>query len=354
MATDPQTYPWVSVTSRDLLGRVGSFITEIEGLELKVPEDDVAVARGALFAPRLIAALDDALALLEQTEAHYRREQESRDGVMERAESLADIGRLISWEIASQEVTELLSQAGSKLRAARQDLIAAIDQEDFLRVTSSCDSGLRALKRTLITAESVLHDYEGLEPPRRSWIDLGVSLQSRRLYSQLRRSILEEPIPEDDPTLERRLRELAERLEALKDHEIYPLLRFDDRVALRDLRQRIESWLGAPGRDPRPGMGLWQEVTGFAELLKAINHRHELRQHDRRLVRRTFHRLIQSGAPPFEPDRGPASELDPLLGLDDELDELILNRESQGSETWRRVLTRLLHSLSEPGTLVRS
>lgn len=336
------------VSSKDVLERLGSFVGGLEGIELRVPEDDAAVARGALFAPRLAAALDEAVDLLKWAEAHYEREQQRRSEVMETADSLTDIGRLISWEIAGQEITDQLFLARSELRGARQDLVAAIDQEDFLRVTSSCDSGLRTLKRTMISVESVLHDYEGLEPPRRQWTDLEVSLQNRRLYGQLRRQILGGPRPDERPVLEQRLGEVAGRLAAIRDLEIYPLLRFDDRVALRDLRQRIEEWLAAPYRDLRSGTSLWQDLTGFAEMLKGVNHRQELRQHDRSLVRRTYRRLFDPGAPPLDPDEGPAYELAPLLGLDDELDELLLKRAPGDGDSWRRVLTRLLHSLSWP------
>src|SRR5688572_31715474 len=59
-----------------------------------------------------------------------------------------------STEIAGQEVTDLLFLARADLRGALQDLVASVDSEDFLRVASSCDAGLRTLKRTLISVES--------------------------------------------------------------------------------------------------------------------------------------------------------------------------------------------------------
>jgi hypothetical protein len=336
-----------------ILDRLGAFVAGLEGIDFRLPEDEVSVVQGAQFAPRLAATLDQAVEILREVEAYYQGERESRGAVMDDADTLADIGQLISWEIAGQEITDLLFVARNELRIARQDVTTALGQEDILRLASSCDSGLRTLKRTLFSVESMLFDYEGLEPPRRRWIDLEVSLQSRRLYGQLRRHILSGPRPEDRPVLEQRLREVAVRLGALRDLEIYPLLRFDDRVLFRDLRHRIEEWLGAAHRDLWSGSRLWQDIHGITELLKAINFRQELREHDRRAVRRVYQRLCEAGAPPFEAAWGPIHELAPLLGLDDELDDLLLRSEPCDTGVWRTALGRLLESLSAAPSIDR-
>jgi len=328
------------------LERLGAVIQELQGLQFQVPEDDAAVARAALFAPRLLKAIEGGIELLQAAQTHYGLPSDDGEQVAG-AESLHQIGELISGEIAAQEVADLLFLARADLRGARQDLIGAVRQEDFLRVASSCDSGLRTLKRTLISVESALHDFEGLEPPMREWSDLEVSLRTRRLYGELCREVLRSPLP-DDRALPDRLATIHDRLDRLREHDVYPLLRFDDRVTMRELRRRISAWIVADTHDLLAGTHLWQDVVGFAQLLKGVNHRQELRQHDRALVRRTYHQLFGRAAHLSEVSDDLLHQLDALYGLDDDLDALI-DRGAHGElPQWRDVLARLLHRLSTP------
>jgi hypothetical protein len=326
--------------------RLGAVIEELQTVHFHVPEDDLAVARGALFAPRLVERLRHAIDLLEAVQAHYERatvpEQDVRD-----ADSLDDIGHLISTEIAGQEVTDLVFLARTDLRGALQDLLASIDQEDFLRVASSCDAGLRTLKRTLISVESAIHDFEGLEPPMRQWTDLEVSLQTRRLYAEVRREVMRPPRP-DPATLPDRLASVHDRLHQLRELELYPLLRFDDRVAMRELRRRISAWIVADPPDLDSGHHLWQDIVGFAELLKTVSHRQELRQHDRALLRRAYHQLFGRAAHARFVSADLLHQLDALVGLDDELDLLLARREHGELPRWRESMARLLQLLSTP------
>jgi len=330
--------------SLNSLERLGAVIEELQTVHFQVPEDDLAVARGALFAPRLVDRIRHAIDLLEAIQFQYERatvpEQEVRA-----ADSLDDIGHLISTEIAGQEVTDLVFLARADLRGALQDLIASIDQEDFLRVASSCDAGLRTLRRTLISVESALHDFEGLQPPMRQWSDLDVSLQTRRLYADVRREVLRPPAP-DDATLADRLAGVHDRLHQLRELELYPLLRFDDRVAMRELRRRISTWIVADPPDLLAGRHLWQDLVGFAELLKTVSHRQELRQHDRALLRRSYHQLFGRAAHARTLSDDMLHQLDALAGLDDELDALLARREHGDLPRWREVMARLLQRLS--------
>ncbi|HEV8629576.1 MAG TPA: hypothetical protein VGV61_04600 [Thermoanaerobaculia bacterium] len=334
----------MSLASKKVLERLGAFIQELQSVQFQVPEDEAAVARGALFAPRLAAAIEEAMALLQSAHDHYERAGRQGEQVADVA-SLDDIGRLISTEVAGQEITDLLFLARTELRGALQDLIAAIDQEDFLRVASSCDSGLRTLKRTLISVESALYDFEGLEPPTRQWSDLEVSLKTRRLYAELRREILRAVQPRDD-RLPDRLAAVHDRLDRLRELDFYPLLRFDDRVTMRELRRRLSGWVIAEPHDLVAGRRLWQDLVGFGELLKEINHRQELRQHDRMLVRRAYHQLFGRSAHVHQVHEDLLYQLDALHGLDDELDSLLLRREQGELGRWREVLARLLQRLS--------
>jgi hypothetical protein len=330
--------------SASVLERLGAFVEELQAVHFQVPEDDAAVARSALFAPRLVKRLEQGIELLQAAQEHYEHAGVPEEEVRE-ADSLDDIGHLISTEIAGQEVTDLLFLARADLRGALQDLIAAVDHEDFLRVASSCDAGLRTLKRTLISVESALHDFEGLEPPMRVWSDLEVSLQTRRLYAEIRREVLRPP-PPDDALLPERLAAVHDRLDHLRELDVYPLLRFDDRVAMRELRRRISAWIVAEPYDLLAGGRLWDDLVGFAQLLKTVSHRQELRQHDRALLRRAYHQLFGRAAHARVLSDELLHQLDALDGLDDDLDALLARAERTDLPRWREVMTRLLRRLS--------
>jgi hypothetical protein len=328
-----------------VLDRLGAFIQELQGVQFQVPEDDAAVARSALFAPRLATAIEGAVALLQAAQEHYERFGTIADEQVADSESLDDIGKLISSEIAGQEIADLVFLARTELKGTLQDLISSVDQEDFLRVASSCDSGLRTLKRTLISVESAIYEYEGMDPPMRQWSDLEISLQTRRIYNDVRRSIVHVAKPSDG-ALADQLASVHDRLDRLRDLEIYPLLRFDDRVTMRELRRRLSSWVIQEPHDLLAGQRLWADLTGFAQLLKEINHRQELRQHDRAQLRRAYHQLFGRSTHPHEVHEDLLYQLDALYGLDDELDDLLLRRERVDLLRWREVLSRLLHRLS--------
>jgi hypothetical protein len=332
--------------SRQVLDRLGAFVEELQGVHFQVPEDEAAVARAALFAPRLVQRVRQGIDLLQAAQEHYEHAGVPDEEVRE-ADSLDDIAHLISTEIAGQEVTDLLFLARADLRGALQDLIAAVDQEDFLRVASSCDAGLRTLKRTLISAESALHDFEGLAPPMRQWSDLEVSLETRRLYADVRGEVLRPPAP-SDATLPDRLASVHDRLNRLRELPVYPLLRFDDRVAMRELRRRISAWIVAESPDLVAGSRLWEDLAGFAQLLKAVSHRQELRQHDRALLRRAYHQLFGRAAHARTVSEELLHQLHALDGLDDDLDALLARGEQADLARWREVMARLLRRVSTP------
>jgi hypothetical protein len=336
----------LSPRSRDTLGRLGAFVEELQTVQLQVPDDDVAVARAALFAPRLVKLLERGIELLGDAEHHHERSH-ARGNELADDDTLDDIGRLISSEIAGQEVADLLVLARAELRGALQDLIGAVDREDFVRVASSCDAGLRTLKRTLISAESALHDFEGLEPPIRAWSDLELSLATRKLYGELRRSVAGRVEP-DDAALPDRLAAVHDRLDHLREASVYPLLRFDDRVAMRELRRRISAWVVSDPPDLVTGRRLWQDIVGFAELIKQVSHRQELRQHDRALLRRAYHQLFGRTPHPKDLPEDMLHQLGALEGLDDDLDTLLARGERGDLARWRDAMTRTLHRLSTP------
>ncbi|HXT19525.1 MAG TPA: hypothetical protein VN923_02135 [Thermoanaerobaculia bacterium] len=201
------------------------------------------------------------------------------------------------------------------------------------------------MKRTLISVESALHDFEGLQPPMRVWSDLEVSLETRRLYADIRREVLRPP-PPNDATLADRLASLHDRFNRLRELAVYPLLRFDDRVAMRELRRRISTWIVEETPDLIAGARLWEDLVGFAQLLEAVSHRQELRQHDRVVLRRAYHQLFGRAAHERTVSADLLHQLRALDGLDDDLDALLARGDQHDLPRWRETMARLLRRLS--------
>jgi len=263
--------------------------------------------------------------------------------------SLQDIGLLISSEIASGEIRDLAFFARNELRSALDNLLAAADREHMAPIASHCEGGLRRLRKALVSIESAIYEYEGLEPPPEILVDLDVSLQTRQLFASLRREVARRRA--ETAPLEERLRAVAHRLVALRELRIYPFLRFDDRVQLRQLLGRILDWLNSDDRSTAAGRAVWEDLENFAGLLTQVNHRQELRQHDRTIVQRAHRALFRGPSCPEEVPADVLTELWELVGLDDALDELILNRRVRPASSWRPALERLRRSfqVSEGG-----
>ena len=109
--------------------------------------------------------------------------------------------------------------------------------------------------------------------------------------------------------------------------------------------KRILDWLNGEERDPILARRLWQDLSNFAEILVQVSHRQELRDHDLRLLIRAYRTLFPSGARRLQVPEDLLSDLKSLLGLDDELDRLIMGRPAGQVELWRRPLQRLKKGL---------
>jgi hypothetical protein len=314
-----------------------------QNLRFRLPEEEEETGRLRAFATALKGLIAEAIELLGAIQKVYEKASSTALEGQESDDSLLDIGRLISAEVASQEVFDVLFLARAELRGARQELVTGLRSTEWPRLASSADTGFRALKKSLIAIESSLYEYEGMEPPQRVWADLEVSLAVRRLYARLRHELLGPGEP-DRAGLFDRVETAVRRFRALRDSDIYPLLRFDDRQTFVRLRDRMEDWLHT-GREPAEGDRIWQDLTGFLELLKEVNYRQELRQHDRTRLRQAYRQLF--GPPSTPPSQTSVrEELEALVGLDSELDAILLSGGSADPEDWKETLARLLRDLS--------
>lgn len=207
--------------------------------------------------------------------------------------------------------------AVTELRQHRQRLAAQRASMAPQEIISCCGSALRAVKKCLYAVEPFLcnlENHEPLLPPR-----LATSLAVRRHYQKLWTFALSFG-EVDERSIRRALRGAGTRIAILIGNDVYNLLREDDRFRLRDLQTRILGWLSSE-EDPLAALRIWQDFALFVEMLRQINLREELIEHDRTILQEEFTRL--SSPQLRERASGEEGSLRSLIGLDDELDRLL-------------------------------
>lgn len=343
-----------------LMEWAGRLIKQAKGIDLLVTDEPGSLSLAATSAPQVLGVLRDAVDLLISIQDIYEfvapddADEEVEETPPVRADergvslfSLDDIGALISSEIAAQEIGNLAFVASAQLRTAIERLEAAITEANPLSMVSVGDAALRQFSRGLLPIESAIYEFEGKVPPIRVWGDLQTSLQTRRLYGDLRRRFLSIAEP-DDVHLEERLWEMGRELANLRTADIYTQLRIDDRLQIRGLLRRISEWLADEERKPIDGRRLWQDLTTFANLLSQVNNRQELQEHDSRIVAQAYQTLFRRPPFPSEIPMAILARFHAVLGRDDELDALIFGADDASIEQWESTLRRLLVTLGHP------
>ena len=326
----------------DFAQRFDVSILRVEELDVRVPEDSALIGLAADLVPKVTRLLRDGITLTRAVETAYDPKSTDvprpPDG-----DTLTHIGLMISAELAARDLNDVAYFARSELSAALERLEhAATRAGGELTLASSCEAGLRCLRKALVSVESALYEFEGRETPRRQWYDVELSLQIRKLYWNLRRET--GFAGSDGAGYESRLRRVLYRVVAFRELSVYPFLRVDDRVQLRSLLKRILDWLNGHARDPDEARRVWVDLQSFAELLVQVSHRQELQDHDREMLLRLRGQIVR-GADSLS--NTTLDEMQRLLGLDGELDDLIANRISF-AEAWREPLERLLERLTHP------
>ena len=125
-------------------------------------------------------------------------------------------------------------------------------------------------------------------------------------------------------------------------------MRIDDRLAIRKLQKRILAWLDHEPPKEEEGRRLWQDLVSFARLLSKVNEREELRQHDRKLLL-FFDNQFQAARLPDALTTAQRTELENLVGLDDELDEILLRPDITPADL-KVTFARLRQTLVSPGS----
>lgn len=334
-----------------LLGRVAALLERIQGIQLVIPHDTGYFRIDDALIDNIRALLADSGVLLRDVTDYFDeiapRDRPIIDSGDDDTGSLIRIGAEIANQMAAREIADLAFAARTQLQEIQGSLGGAVMRREVWMIASHADTGLRRAGKALITVESAIREFESLPPENRLWSDLDDSLETRRLYGQLRRAVKRRDV--EKAGLRESLKSAANRIAILRDLKVYPLLRIDDRLQIRRLQKRILGWLDQQDDGPEAtaaGERLWGDLSAFADLLSQVNNREELVDHDRRAVAEAYHRLFESGP---VPDRIPPqrlSLLEPLLGRDDELDQVVLLPTEHHTEDLRAPLERLRAELT--------
>ncbi len=346
---------------QSLMQQVSDLLDELREVDFSIPEDtgyfsieDDLVRRVRTLTRRAADLMRDAMECYE-AEAAAGETEEDIDASDDQA-FLKEIGAQISSRLAVEEVSGLAFVSRGQLL----DILAALDNaaraKQIWKVASHADTALRRSGRALIALESAMRECEGLPFEFRQWQDLDDSLEVRRIYSQFRRAVLNSGAgadldrwPEDPEALTERLKRAANRIAVLRNLEIYPFLRIDDRLPIRRLQKRIQAWLAAEGdHSPSAGAQLWSDLVSFARLLSQINLREELREHDRLVVDTLWRKFFADGDGPTKLSPSNLSLFEPLLGREDDLDHIILHPSKHGGQDLKPPLERLRKELGKP------
>lgn len=263
-------------------------------------------------------------------------EEESADVVAERLSAsvaeLLDRALEICGELsASTDATSALSvvvntadlafMAGTELRTLRQRLTAHTQRMDSWGMVCDCGRALRKVQKSMHALDVALCEAHGLSDPLVDESELATSLRVRKEYARMWRFVGAVGAANDD--LHAVLRGAGTICAILVGRDIYRRLRERDRYQLRQLQKRILNSLGSDPFDQRTAARLWEDWAGFVEMLRQVNNREELVQHDAACLERLA-RQLGLGRPV---DVGSLTEeLRSLRGLDDTLDVLALTQ----------------------------
>jgi hypothetical protein len=314
-----------------------AIVEEVSGLNVRAYEGRLADELIAELRPIAAALVDRALATIDDvvdrcmaapfgTSAEARPAEEGgataspREGAADERFELTLDSLVDQRSSPLQAIDDIAFLARLELRQRRGRLAALAPDRSQMDILAECERSLRGVRKSLAALDQAVADAWNAPRSLDYRSELDTSLRVRRCYARLRREMLEggEPRPE---ALTARLRAAGTLIAILVGREIYPELRIRDRLQLRELQGRILGWLREGFDDIAGGVRLFQDLAAFVRMLAEVNHRQELVAHDAGVVARVHARLEQA-ASSTSPDEL-REELEPLRGLDDELDTLL-------------------------------
>lgn len=262
-----------------------------------------------------------------------------------------EIDKLVSEPIDTQSPREQIADiafiAKSELKDRRQRLAALTDADDRWHLLAEYDSALRRIGKSMAAVEYVLCSAESL--PRRLdfQTELDVSLLVRRCYVRFRRSITGPKSP-DESSIYRQLRAAGTQIAVLVGRDVYPLLRIRDRAQLRELQERILTWMRDERDNPKAGLRIWQDLVGVVDIFCQVSRRQELVEHDTARVRQ-IQSALEASAGDLLSDEA-ISLFEDIEGVDLELDSLLADERRRDPSVWSDTINRLVvqFGLSSP------
>lgn len=169
----------------------------------------------------------------------------------------------------------------------------------------------RALVAVLLEIGRLRDDDDALIRLQRE--DLDAALTTRQAYSRVLLRIETEQGSVDD-----RLEQARSAIDELLEQSAAAEIRLSDRATFAALSERIRQW--QDGSPPAEGSQLWSEVASVFALVRAINQREVLRNHDRAVVQGLIFGVDERDSSTLLARWG---ELIALSGLDAALDRLL-------------------------------
>ncbi|MEM6794960.1 MAG: hypothetical protein AAF725_13355 [Acidobacteriota bacterium] len=310
----------------ELLDRISGLIESGQGLKVVVPQDTGFFSLDPALVPNILAMLRETAQTLHDVTERFETAPPERG----------------SSTLKPQEVADLAFVCRSELVELESSLSQVSKANNLWQTAAEADRAVARALRAMIPIEGLLREYSGLEPVPRRWFDLDDALTIRRRFIDLwlitRRRSKSEP-PSGDG-LRAAFESLAGRIAALRKDAIYPYLRIDDRLQIRALQKRILAQL-EKGVDPEEGPRLWQDASGFFDLLMHIHRREELREHDRLVAGRVYRRIYDLvNVPERLPEEDHLKLMD-LASIEPSLDELLLRDSPARSADYRQPLEAL-------------
>jgi len=302
--------------------------------------------------PVLSAVLSEAIGLLGSVLTHYEKPNDSdakEFADVETEEFYRRIDGLMNDESGPQRIVELAFIARWELKRKAEELqTVATSKDDAWDAIARCGSSRRRLLKSAIAVETAICEHEGLSSTLRelNLTELRRSLETRRAYAIFRGELSGHP-GDGAERIKQGLRGAGIAIARLIGRDVYEDLRVTDRMQVRTLQERVLRWLrGDEGFDGNAGLQIWQDLSAFADLLLQVNNRQELREHDQTVLAEMYADLFALHPAPESIPVAVRRQLEPLLGRDRELDELIQNPGSRTVDEWKPTLRRLLQALA--------
>lgn len=245
---------------------------------------------------------------------------------------------------STKVVDEIAFFAKMELRQRIDRVTRAADAKDPQHLLVECDGALRRIRKSLSAVDATIAKAEAVPRKLVFETELDTAVWVRQAYGEFRHAVFGggTPAPEE---LYKRFRRIGTHIPMLTGKRRYHVIRVQDRLLFRALHARILGWLREHGiaGDPVSGTRLWQDICGFAEMLKLVNRRQELVAHDRELIEAVLDAMDEG-------DNAPAAQgirllLEPLAGYNDDIDAFLREQEGATLKHCRHYLVEALHSL---------